>query len=86
MNMEKEQNGKKNNKIDPEIKKLILWRIETSTPANFKLSIGGKGALNKEELKKHVEAEDSTGLQIVKMQLNFIKALSSGEFAKVLAE
>jgi|GEM_PF-1814637 len=73
-------------KIDPEVKKLVLWRIEASIPSNFKLSIGGGKALTKEELKEHVEAEDETGMQIINSQLSFIKALSSGEFAKVLAQ
>lgn len=73
-------------KIDPDVKKLVLWRIETSVPEYFKLSVGGKGTFGKEELKQHVEKEDEIGRDIVKMQLQFIKALSSGEFSKVLAE
>lgn len=73
-------------KIDPEIKKLILWRIETGVPKHFKLSMGGKGTFSKEEMKEHVEKEDEVGQEIIKMELQFIKALSSGEFSKVLAE
>lgn len=74
-------------KIDPEIKKLVLWRIETGVPEYFKLSMGGReGTLDKEEMKRHVEAEDETGLEIVNMQLQFIRAVSSGRFSKFLAE
>lgn len=73
-------------RMDPEIKKLILWRIDTSVPKHFKLVMGDKGALGKEDLKKHVEAEDEIGMKFVKMELNFIKALSSGEFTKTLAD
>lgn len=73
-------------KINPEIKKLVLWRIETSVPKHFKLSMGGKGTFNREELKEHVEKEDAIGLEVVKMQMHFIKALSTGEFSKILAE
>jgi len=73
-------------RMDPEIKNLVLWRIETSIPPNFKLSIGGGEALTKEELKQHVEAEDEIGMQIINSHLSFIKALSSGEFANALAE
>ncbi len=73
-------------KIDPEIKKLILWRIDTSVPKHFKLVMGDKGTFNKEELKKHVEEEDDVGMKFVQMELNFIKALSSGEFTKALAD
>lgn len=73
-------------KIDPEIKKLVLWRIEASVPSHFKLSMGKKGAFGKEELKEHVEKEDDIGIEIVKMQLQFIKDISSGKLSRVLAE
>jgi hypothetical protein len=84
--MKEENDQGRVKRIDPEIKELVLWRIESEIPSNFKLSIGGGESLSKEQLKEHVEAEDQIGLQIIKMQLNFIKALSSGEFAKALAE
>ncbi len=73
-------------KTDPEIKKLILWRIEAGVPKHFKLCMGGEGTFTKEEMKEHVETEDEVGREIIKMQLQFIKAISSGEFSKVLAE
>lgn len=72
-------------KLDPEIKKLILWRLDI-VPTHFKLSIGGEGTFTIRELKEHVEKEDKIGLQVVDMQLNFIKAVSSGELTKLLAE
>ena len=74
------------NKIDPEIKKLVIWRIDTSVPQNFKLSIGNKGSFDKKELKEHVEKEDEIGLEIINMQLKFIKDLSSGKVSNVLAK
>lgn len=77
---------RKKKKLDKEIKELVLWRLDASVPAHFKLSVGGKGTFNKEELKKHVEQEDDIGLTFVDMQLKFIKALTSGEFSRVLAE
>lgn len=73
-------------KIDPDIKELIIWRIETSIPKHFKLSLGIKGTFDKEELKRHVEQEDDIGLEIVRMQLQFIRDLSSGKISKFLAE
>jgi hypothetical protein len=76
--------NQEDDKIDPEIKKLVIWRIETGLPENLRLSIGGKGTFNKEELKEHVEEEDEIGRHIVDMQMQFIKALSSGKFSKVL--
>lgn len=72
-------------KLNPEIKKLILWRIETNVPKHFKLNIGGQETCGKEELKEHVKKEDSVGIEYAKMQMNFIKALSTGEFSKALA-
>lgn len=76
----------KKNKIDKEIKHLVLWRLETSVPKHFKLSIGKEGIFSKEELKKHIEQEDDIGLTFVNMQINFIKDLASGKISKVLAE
>ena len=73
-------------KIDPDVKKLILWRIEIGVPAHFKLVMGGDEPLNKEEMKIHVEKEDAVGREIISMELKFIKALSSGEFSKTLLE
>ena len=73
------------NKISEELKKIVLWRLET-IPSNFKLSVGNKGPFTKEELKEHVEKGDEVGVMFVNMQLNFMKALASGEFSKALAE
>lgn len=72
-------------KLDPELKKLILWRIETNVPKHFKLNIGGHGSFSKEELKECVQQENAIGIEYAKMQLKFIKALSTGEFSRVLA-
>ena len=72
-------------KISAELKKIVLWRLET-IPPNFKLSIGNEGTFTKEELKQHVQKEDQIGVAFAKMQLNFMKALASGEFSKMLAE
>lgn len=73
-------------KIDKETKELVLWRLETSIPKYFKLSVGGKGTFSKDELKKHIEQEDEIGSVFINMQLDFIKALANGKFSKVLAE
>ncbi|MBN2013915.1 MAG: hypothetical protein JW778_01930 [Candidatus Altiarchaeota archaeon] len=73
-------------KLDKEVKELVLWRLETSVPSHFKLSVGEKGVYTKEELKKHIQAEDEVGRNFVDMQLKFIRAVASGEFSKTLAE
>ena len=72
-------------KMAKEMKELALWRLET-LPPNIRLAIGNKGAFTKEELKEHLQKEDEIGRLFVEMELNFIKALSSGEFAKAMAE
>ncbi|MBI3032138.1 hypothetical protein HYY69_01580 [Candidatus Woesearchaeota archaeon] len=72
-------------KISSELKKIVLWRLDT-IPPNFKLSIGNEGTFTKEELRQHVEKEDQIGVTFAKMQLNFMKALASGEFSKTLSE
>ncbi|MBI2147913.1 hypothetical protein HYU19_05610 [Candidatus Woesearchaeota archaeon] len=72
-------------KISNELKKIVLWRLDT-IPPNFKLSIGNEGTFTKEELRQHVQKEDQIGVAFAKMQLNFMKALASGEFSKTLAE
>ena len=72
-------------KISTELKKIVLWRLDT-IPPHFKLSIGNEGTFTKEELRQHVEKEDQIGVTFAKMQLNFMKALASGEFSKTLSE
>lgn len=73
-------------KLGKEVKELVLWRLNTHVPKHFKLSVGGKGTFSKEELKEHIEKEDEIGLAFVNIQMNFIKALTSGKFSKMLAE
>jgi hypothetical protein len=84
--MKEGQKPQKKDRLDKELKELVLWRLEASVPQNFKLSVGGKGVYTKQELKKHVEAEDDIGRSFVDMQLKFIRAVASGEFSKALAE
>lgn len=74
-----------NEKISVELKKIVLWRLEM-IPPNFKLSVGNEGTFTKEELKHHIQKEDNIGVLFTTMQLNFMKALASGEFSKTLAE
>lgn len=70
--------------INEEVKKLVIARIDARMPPNIKISIGGEGSLSKEEMIEHVKRGDEQGKQIVKMHLNFIKAVTSGELIKEL--
>lgn len=74
-----------NEKISEELKKIVLWKLDM-VPSHFKLSVGNKGSFTKEELKQHIEKGDEIGVLFAQMQLNFMKALASGEFSKALAE
>jgi len=77
--MSEEERDKKNS----ELKELVLARLNVMPP-NYKLSVGSKGTFTKEELIEHVKKGDETGSQIVSMQMNFIKALTSGKLIKTL--
>lgn len=66
-----------------EIKELVLARINVMPP-NYKLSIGNKGTFTKDQLIEHVKNGDKIGNQIINMQMNFIKALTSGKLIDVL--
>lgn len=77
--------NEKKAEISKELKKIVLWRLET-VPPNFKLAIGTIGSFTKEELKQHVEQGDEVGRLFANMQLNFMKAIASGAFSKALAE
>ena len=66
-----------------ELKELVLARIEVMPP-NLKLSIGNYGTFTKQELIEHVKNGDEKGKKIIEMQLNFIKALTSGKLIETL--
>jgi len=70
------------NKED-KLKELVLARIDIMPP-NLKLSIGGFGTFTKQELSEHVRKGDKAGKQIVQMQVNFIRALTSGKLIETL--
>lgn len=76
------QKDNKKNKNE-EIKELVLARINVMPP-NYKLSIGDKGTFRKDELIDHIKNGDDIGNQIISMQMNFIKALTSGELINAL--
>ena len=78
--MKKEKSNK--GKINEKLKELIIARIDAQLPSNLKISIGGEGSLNKAEMIKHIKEEDEQGIQIIKMYVNFIKAVTSGQLMK----
>ena len=73
---------KEETEINDKIKELVIARIDAKMPSNLKISIGSSGSLSKEEMIDHVRKGDEEGKQIVKMHLNFIKAVTSGHFVR----
>ena len=66
-----------------DIKELVIARLDIM-PSNYQLSIGNKGTFTKNQLIDHVKQEDEIGKQVVKMQINFINALTSGKLMETL--
>jgi len=77
--MSEERQNKKNSGV----KELVLARLNVMPP-NYKLSVGNRGTFTKDELIEHVKKGDETGSQIVNMQMNFIRALTSGKLIETL--
>ena len=66
-----------------EVKELVLERIRVMPP-NYKLSVGNQGTFTKEQLMDHVGKGNEIGNQIIDMQMNFIKALTSGKLVETI--
>ncbi len=73
------EDKKEENKIDEELKKIVIARIEIS-PANEKISIGSTGELTKREMIENVEKETDIGEKIIEIQLNYLRSLKEGFF------
>ncbi len=71
-------------RINEEMKRLVIARIDANMPSHIKMCIGGNGSLSKEEMIEHVKIGDEQGIQIVQMHLNFIKAITSGKLIEEL--
>jgi hypothetical protein len=68
---------------NPEVKELVLARINVMPP-NYKLSVGNQGTFTKEQLIENVGKGNEIGNQIIDMQMNFIKALTSGKLMETI--
>jgi len=68
---------KKENKIDEELKKIIIARLETF-PSNKKISIGSIGEFTKNEMIENIEKETDVGEKIIEIQLNYLRSLKEG--------
>ncbi len=73
-------------KIDPELKELILQRIASSKlPDNIKMSIGNlsEEPMGLREIADHVKKEDEIGRKIIEMELVYLRALKEGIISKI---
>jgi len=64
---------------DAEIRKLVVERLRT-LPSGKQISIGNQGSFSKDELIKKVELGDKLGKKMIKVELEFLRALKKGEF------
>jgi len=62
-----------------EIKEIVIERL-LALPETHKISIGSKGAFNKQELIKHVTNNDEIGKKIIEIELDFLRSLKEGLF------
>ncbi len=67
-----------NKRISKEIKELVIARLDVM-PSSMKVSIGSYGAFSKDDLKEHVEKEDSVGRKVVEVQMAFLRAIKEGK-------
>ena len=65
------------NKLNEDIKKLVLARLEV-LPEGKKMSIGSSGEFSRDEMISHVKAEDKIGRKIVEIEMDFLHALKTG--------
>ena len=74
----------KNKEISVRVKELIIARIDSQIPSKLKLFMGSSKGLDKNEIIEHIRGGDKIGVQIVESQMNFLKALTSGEFVQAI--
>ena len=60
-----------------DIKELVIARIKAA-PEGVGVSFGGQDGLSKDELIKHIEANDEIGRKIIEVQMNFLTSLKEG--------
>jgi len=76
----------KNNleKINEQIKELVIARIKVKMSPNLRLSVGKEGSFDKEEMIEHVQKGDEVGKRIIDVHVNFMKAQANGQLTTAL--
>lgn len=57
-----------------ETKKIVIARI-MAMPDSIRLSIGGEGELDKEEMILHLQQGDEIGEKLIEMHLHYLRSL-----------
>jgi len=71
-------NKEKKKIIDEDFKKIVVERIK-QMPEELKVSLGGeKGFLSKEEMIKNIENETEMGVELLNIQLRYLRSLKKG--------
>ncbi len=76
--MRKKDNSK-NVKINEEMKKLVIARINAQVPSNLTLSIGAHKKISKDEMISHIKGNDEIGKKIVESHIRFLRAQATGK-------
>ena len=82
--MKEKFDSNKNEEINEKIKELVLARIDAQVPSNLRMFIGSSGGMSKEQIMEHVRKEDEIGKQIIRMHINFMKAVVRGEVTNLI--
>jgi len=71
--------------VNEEEKAIVLAQLLAASP-ELSLSIGSASAktYSKDEITKHVEALDEIGREFIKTQMEFMRAMSSGDLYKAI--
>ena len=69
--------------ISEDVKELVVARLGVM-PLNYKLSMGDEGTFTINEIISEVNNNTRVGREVARIQLNFIKALTTGKFIETL--
>lgn len=82
--MKERLNQDKNEETNEKIRDLVLARIDAQVPSNLRLFIGSSNGMSKEQIMEHVRKGDEIGKQIIKMHVNFMRAVVKGEVTNLI--
>lgn len=76
MNQKNSEQGEEKEEINQDIIDLVIARLET-IPSNTMVSIGNEGSFEIQDLIKRVRANDEIGQKMLKIQLEYLRALKN---------